>query len=79
MAMRKSSIMILSGLLCVASALTLTAYNLLTERAAGLTAKETMVTISETVVKHQPADPAACAARLLYSCFGRSRLQPWAV
>ena len=59
MAMRKSSIMILSGLLCVASALTLTAYNLLTERAAGLTAKETMVTISETVVKHQPADPVA--------------------
>lgn len=56
---RLSSIMILSGLLCVISALSLTAYNLITERNAGISSKKAMVTISESVVKPQPADPMA--------------------
>ena len=42
--------MILSGLLCVISALSLTAYNLTVERSAGAVAKETMSTISQAVV-----------------------------
>lgn len=54
---RISAVMILSGLLCVISALSLTAYNLITERNAGAVAKATMVTISETVVKHPSAEP----------------------
>lgn len=57
--MRKSAVMVLSGLLCVISALSLTAYNLITEQSAGATARETMVTISETVVQHQPVEPLA--------------------
>ena len=46
---RLSAVMILSGLLCIVSALSLTAYNLFTERNAGTVAHETMVSISETV------------------------------
>ncbi len=54
---RLSAVMVLSGLLCVISALSLTAFNLNTDRKAEVIARETMVTISENVVKAQPADP----------------------
>ena len=54
---RTSSVMILSGLLCILSALSLTCFNLITERNAGSAAKETMVSISETVAKPHVVQP----------------------
>ncbi|MBQ3256711.1 MAG: sortase [Oscillospiraceae bacterium] len=54
---RLSVTMILSGLLCIVSALSLTAYNLVTERSAGAVAKETMVSITETVAKTYAPQP----------------------
>ena len=54
---RMSAVMILSGLLCIVSALSLTCFNLITERNAGSAAKETMVSISETVAKPHVVQP----------------------
>lgn len=54
---RMSAVMILSGLLCIASALSLTCFNLITERNAGSAAKETMVSITETVAKPHVVQP----------------------
>ena len=54
---RQAAAMMLSGLLCILSALSLTCFNLITERNAGSAAKETMVSISETVAKPHAVQP----------------------
>lgn len=54
---RLSVTMILSGLLCIVFAVSLTAYNLYTERSAGAVARETMVSITETVAKTHAPQP----------------------
>ena len=54
---RLSAVMILSGLLCIVSALSLTAYNLYTERSAGETARDAVTTISETMAEPLTVQP----------------------